>query len=81
MGDAQRAISIRSSFGLQPGGPGLTQRQTQIVEMIAAGYTDKQVSTRLDMSRGTLRTHMDRMFRRFDVHSRAALVACWLRSP
>ncbi len=47
--------------------------------MIAAGYTDKQIVGRLGMSSSTLRTHIDRMFRRFGVHSRAALVAGWLR--
>jgi DNA-binding CsgD family transcriptional regulator len=60
--------------------PLLTERQTMIVELIAAGYTDKELVSRLGMSSGTLRTHLDRMFRRFDVHSRAALVACWLRN-
>jgi len=60
-------------------GSALTERQTMIVEMIAAGYTDKQLVLRLGMAPSTLRTHMERMFRRYGVHSRAALVACWLR--
>jgi DNA-binding CsgD family transcriptional regulator len=60
-------------------GPVFTERQTKIVEMIAAGYTDKQLAVRLGMAPSTLRTHMERMFRRYRVHSRAALVACWLR--
>jgi len=60
-------------------GPLFTERQTKIVEMIAAGYTDKQLAVRLGMAPSTLRTHMERMFRRYGVHSRAALVACWLR--
>jgi DNA-binding CsgD family transcriptional regulator len=60
-------------------GPVFTERQTKIVEMIAAGYTDKQLAVRLGMAPSTLRTHMERMFRRYGVHSRAALVACWLR--
>jgi DNA-binding CsgD family transcriptional regulator len=61
--------------------PVLTDRQTKIVELIAAGCTDKELVRRLGMSSGTLRTHLDRMFRRFGVHSRAALVAVWLRRP
>jgi DNA-binding CsgD family transcriptional regulator len=61
--------------------PVLTDRQTMIVELIAAGCTDKELASRLGMSSGTLRTHLDRMFRRFGVHTRAALVACWLRLP
>jgi DNA-binding CsgD family transcriptional regulator len=58
---------------------GLTKRQTDIIELIAAGYTDKQLADRLGISCSTLRTYLDRMFRRFGVHSRAALVAGWLR--
>jgi DNA-binding CsgD family transcriptional regulator len=79
MGDARRAIPIAGGAGLGSRVPTLTERQTKIVEMIAAGYTDKQLAGRLGMSPGTLRTHLDRMFRRFGVHTRAALVARWLR--
>jgi len=80
MGDGPGTIPIAGGTGFAPGAPRLTDRQTKIVEMIAAGYTDKQLAGRLGMSPGTLRTHLDRMFRRFGVHTRAALVACWLRS-
>ena len=80
MGDGPGTIPIAGGMGFASGAPRLTERQTKIVEMIAAGYTDKQLAGRLGMSPGTLRTHLDRMFRRFGVHTRAALVACWLRS-
>jgi DNA-binding CsgD family transcriptional regulator len=58
----------------------LTQRQTDIIELIAAGYTDKELAHQLGISSSTLRTYLDRLFRRYEVHSRAALVARWLRS-
>jgi DNA-binding CsgD family transcriptional regulator len=80
MEDGWRAVPIAGGTGLASSVPSLTEKQTKIVEMIAAGYTDKQLAGRLGMSPGTLRTHLDRMFRRFGVHTRAALVACWLRS-
>jgi DNA-binding CsgD family transcriptional regulator len=57
----------------------LTQRQTDIIELIAAGYTDKELAHQLGISSSTLRTYLDRLFRRYEVHSRAALVARWLR--
>lgn len=81
MENGQPVVSIRGSHGFPSLAPNLTERQTKIVEMIAAGYTDKQLAGRLGMAPSTLRTHLDRMFRRFGVHSRAALVACWLRGP
>ena len=80
MGNGRSAIPIPGGGGLVNGAPSLTERQTKIVEMIAAGYTDKQLAGRLGMSPSTLRTHLDRLFRRFGVHTRAALVAGWLRS-
>jgi DNA-binding NarL/FixJ family response regulator len=80
MGDASPVISTSRVDGVASGGLSLTARQTMIVEMIADGCTDKELVSRLGISTGTLRTHLDRMFRRCGVHSRAALVACWLRS-
>jgi DNA-binding CsgD family transcriptional regulator len=80
MGNGRSAIPIPGITDLVSIAPSLTERQTKIVEMIAAGYTDKQLAGRLGMSPGTLRTHLDRLFRRFGVHTRAALVAGWLRS-
>jgi len=59
---------------------GLTDRQRGIIELIAVGYTDKQLARQLGISSSTLRTHLERLFRRFGVHSRAALVARRLRS-
>ena len=56
----------------------LTPRQLQILELIAIGATDKELARRLGMSSSTVHTHVDRMFRRFDVRSRSALVALWL---
>ena len=79
MGNGRSAIPIPGGTDLVVGAPSLTERQTKIVEMIAAGYTDKQLAGLLGMSSSTLRTHLDRMFRRFGVHTRAALVARWLR--
>jgi DNA-binding CsgD family transcriptional regulator len=58
----------------------LTEQQSDIIELIAAGYTDKELAHQLGISSSTLRTYLDRLFRRYEVHSRAALVARWLRS-
>jgi DNA-binding CsgD family transcriptional regulator len=65
---------------MQPRVQSLTRRQADIIELIADGYTDKELAQRLGISSSTLRTYLDRLFRRYEVHSRAALVARWLRS-
>jgi DNA-binding CsgD family transcriptional regulator len=58
---------------------GLSGRQAEVIEMIATGYTEKELARRLGMSRATAHTHVNRLFKRFNVHSRAALVALWLQ--
>jgi DNA-binding NarL/FixJ family response regulator len=66
-------------LGLLDEGRALTFRQDEIIGLIAAGYTDKEIARDLSMSRATVHTHLARLFARFGVHSRAALVACWIR--
>lgn len=58
----------------------MTLRQESIVTLIAAGLSDKQIATRLGMSRHTVRTHIDRMFVKYGFHNRAELLMAWLRS-
>jgi DNA-binding CsgD family transcriptional regulator len=42
--------------------------------------TDDMIASRLGLSRRTVRTHLERLFARHRVHSRAAAVAKWLRA-
>ncbi len=57
-----------------------TPLQTSILDLVARGSTDKQLAMELGISRSTVHTYLDRMFRRYDVHTRTALVAIWLTS-
>jgi DNA-binding CsgD family transcriptional regulator len=54
---------------------GLTARQVQLVQLAAQGLTNRQIARRLDRSEGTVRTHMENIFQRLGVTSRAAAVA------
>ena len=51
-----------------PGGPG------QSVRLVAAGATNAQIARRLGISEGTVRTHMEIIFARLQVSSRAAAI-------
>ena len=53
----------------------LSPRQAQIVSLIASGCSTKEIALRLGMSPHTVQCHVDRLFLRYDVHSRAQLVA------
>lgn len=56
---------------------GLSRRQAAVLDLAAAGLTDKQIAARLGVSFGTVRTHLERMYRRQGIRGRTALVAGW----
>ena len=47
----------------QPGAV-LTSRQRQLLELVAAGYTNAQIARRLDIAEGTVRKHLENIYRR-----------------
>lgn len=57
----------------------LTARQTAVVECVACGLSDKQIARELGVSYRTVRTHWERIFARWDIHSRPAIVALQIR--
>jgi DNA-binding NarL/FixJ family response regulator len=50
-------------------------RQAQIVALVALGLVDKEIAGRLGVSVSTVRTHLQRLYRKMGVHSRARAVA------
>jgi DNA-binding CsgD family transcriptional regulator len=52
----------------------LTPRQWDLLRLIAAGHTNAQIARRLDLSEGTVRTHLENIYERLDVSSRTAAV-------
>ncbi len=56
----------------------VSPRQSEILSLIADGYSDKQIARRLGMSARTVDSHLQRLYQRYGVHSRAAMVAKWL---
>jgi DNA-binding CsgD family transcriptional regulator len=55
--------------------PQLTPRQTGLLDLLAAGYTNAQIARRLGISQGTVRTHLENIYRRLQVSSRTAAIA------
>ena len=53
-------------------------RETDILELLCRGCSDKEIAHTLRMSKRTVRTHLERMFVKTGVHARAGLVAIWL---
>jgi DNA-binding CsgD family transcriptional regulator len=54
--------------------PQLTPRQWDLLRLIAAGLTNGQIARRLDLSEGTVRTHLERLYGKLQVTSRTAAV-------
>jgi DNA-binding CsgD family transcriptional regulator len=61
----------RKRRGLLP----LTRRQQEILRYVAAGYSNSQIARRLGISTATVGTHLENVFQRLQVSSRAAAVA------
>jgi DNA-binding NarL/FixJ family response regulator len=56
----------------------VSPRQSQILALMAEGYSDKQIAQRIGVAYPTVRTHIDRIFRDHGLRNRAEAVAVWL---
>jgi DNA-binding CsgD family transcriptional regulator len=61
------------------GGPPLSRRQRQTLELLLAGNAEKQIAARLNISRHTVHVYVKSLYKRFDVNSRPELLAKWVR--
>jgi len=53
----------------------LTRRETEILQLVREGLTNREIAARLFVSAGTVRTHLENVFEKLDVHTRTAAVA------
>ncbi|ECC4532510.1 response regulator transcription factor, partial [Salmonella enterica] len=48
----------------------LSARQREILQMLAAGESNKQIGRALNISTGTVKAHLESLYRRLDVKNR-----------
>ncbi len=60
---------------LPPATHGLTPREREILQFLGEGYLYKEISDRLSISYSTVRTHIERIYEKLHVQSRAQAVA------
>ncbi|PRX51365.1 regulatory LuxR family protein [Prauserella shujinwangii] len=58
----------------------LSPRQVQILTLVAAGLSNKEIARKLRISPKTVESHLQRLYDRHGVRRRAALVAQWMAS-
>jgi ATP/maltotriose-dependent transcriptional regulator MalT len=79
----RRAFAERRLPGVAPDrlpSLGLTRRELAVLELVAAGLTNRQIGAALSLSPLTVKTHLERISDKIGVSSRAALVALtWQR--
>ncbi|MCC7517715.1 MAG: response regulator transcription factor [Verrucomicrobiae bacterium] len=62
-----------------PEASALSPREQQVLDHLAQGYLYKEIADRLGISYATLRTHVERIYHKLHVRSRAQAVARYLR--
>jgi DNA-binding NarL/FixJ family response regulator len=58
----------------------LTAREKEILQLIAQGYANKEIASRLDVGVSTVRTHIEHIYEKLHVHCRTQAAAKYLGS-
>ncbi|GIG19399.1 DNA-binding response regulator [Cellulomonas chitinilytica] len=78
------AQALRSTWEVQPAPApvrpdvGLSERQREVMELIAAGRTNAEIAARCYLSEKTVKNHVNHIFARLGVRTRAEAVSLWL---
>ncbi|HDR2891585.1 TPA: response regulator transcription factor [Enterobacter asburiae] len=58
----------------------LSERQREVLKLLAAGETNKEISRTLNISPGTVKAHLEALFRRLDVKNRTQAALFYTRA-
>lgn len=73
------SLPVEAARARQYDGDTLTERELQVLYLISAGYSPKQVATELEISPHTVENHKQRIFSKLDVHNQAHAAASAVR--
>jgi DNA-binding NarL/FixJ family response regulator len=77
LGEFRRLAAAPAGSGEEPGfgsAPGLTERETEILRMVATGLSYKQIASRLVLSHRTVQNHVQNTLGKLQLHNRVELV-------
>jgi DNA-binding NarL/FixJ family response regulator len=78
--DARAASGMRRAVAHETvSAPVLTQREREILALLADGLANKQIAGRLGISTNTVKTHLELLFDKLDVSSRTEAVTAAAR--
>jgi DNA-binding NarL/FixJ family response regulator len=63
----------------EDGRPALTERETEILQLISKGLSNSEAAGALGLSRATVRTHLEHIYQKLDVTNRVEAVAEGIR--
>jgi len=72
LGEFRRLATAPAGDGAET--PKLTERETEILRMVATGMSYKQIATRLVLSHRTVQNHVQNTLNRLQLHNRVELV-------
>ena len=64
----------REGRGSTRGGPTITEREAEVLRLIASGYSNKEIAQQLDLSVKTIEAHKANAMRKLDLTSRIDIV-------
>ena len=73
--DLERTERLRSATPATDAPRGLTAREVEVLALVAAGRTNQEIAAELVVSPHTVRRHLQNIFTKLDVSSRAAAVS------
>jgi DNA-binding NarL/FixJ family response regulator len=71
---------LRSRWERRPHLPSLTERELDVLGLVAQGLTNREISRQLFISPATVRTHLEHIYDKLGVRSRAGAVSAAFRS-
>ena len=69
-----RRLSDTPGSSANPDTPRLTERETEVLRLVAKGLSYKQIAERLFLSHRTVQNHVQNTLRKLQLHNRVQLV-------
>ncbi|WP_017594059.1 response regulator [Nocardiopsis potens] len=79
--NAMRSAPEKPAQAGDPAGLGLTQREGEILSAVARGLANRAIAEELFLTEKTVKNHINRIFRKLGVTSRAEAIARWNGVP